>query len=143
MATPSPAPIIAVESNRYVIQFGGAALAAGAQITSVSGGITFRYRILKVKIFYLDDAVPGMVYHVLVGSTPGGNIAGLPEGQSIFSPYSTTTEIRGSQGTRIMEPMLIVDSTRSYLKVHVQNLVPPPPAGFPVSYAAEITIERL
>ena len=143
MATPSPAPIIAVESNRYVIQFGGIGLAAGAQITSVSGGITFRYRILKVKVFFLDDAVPGMVYHVYVGSTPGGSTTGLPEGQSIFAPYSTTTEIRGSQGVRIMEPMMIVDSTRSYLKVHVQNLVPLPPAGFPVSYAAEISIERL
>lgn len=139
MVEPSPAPIIAVESNRYVIQFGGLALAAGAQITGVSGGITFRYRILKVKVFFLDNAVPDLRYYVFMGSTPGGSTTGLPEGTSIFAPYSMTQMIRGSQGMRECEPMMIVDSTRSYLKVHCENAG----AVFACDWAAEITIERL
>jgi hypothetical protein len=139
MATPSPAPIIAKEQPRHVIQFGGLALGAGAQITGVSGGITFRYRIVKVKVFYLDNAVPDLRYYVLVGSTPGGSTTGLPEGDSIFSPYSTTLFLRGSQGMRECEPMLIVDSTRSFLKVHCWNVDP----VYACDWAAEITIERL
>lgn len=133
------APLIAVESNRHVIQFNGLALAAGAQITGVSGQLGFRYRILKAKVFFLDNAVPDLRYYVMVGNTPGGSTTGLPEGQSIFSPYSPTTMIRGSQGARVMEPMLVVSEVRTYLKVHVWNA----DAVFACDWAAEITIERL
>ena|SRR3989304_758255 len=128
-----------VEGPIYVIQFSGVGLAAGAQITLVSGQISFRYRILKVKVFFGDDAVPDMRYYPMVGFTPGGSTTGLPEGQSIFAPLSPQSFMRAGFGKRECEPNLIVDSDRSYLKIHVQNN----DALFAVGYAAEITIRRL
>ena len=128
-----------VEDSIYIIQFSGVNLGAGAQLTRVSGQIGFKYRILKVKVFFDDTAVPDMRYYVYVGSTPGGSTMGLPEGTSIFSPLSPDSYIRGGFGKRECEPNLIVDSDRSYLKIHVQNN----DALFAVGYAAEITIQRL
>lgn len=139
MATPETPPIIPVDRPIYVIQFSGVGLAAGAQITLVSGQLSFRYRILKVKVFFGDDAVPDMRYYPMVGSTQGGSTTGLPEGQSIFAPLSPQAFMRAGYGKRECEPMLVIDSTRSYLKVHVQNN----DAVYAIGYAAEITIQRL
>lgn len=94
---------------------------------------------MKVKVFFGDDAVPDLRYHVLIGNTPGGSVTGLPEGISIFSPLSPDSFIRAGYGKRECEPNLIVDSDRTYLKVHVQNNDP----LFAVGYSAEITIQRL
>jgi hypothetical protein len=139
MAEPSPAPIIFVERPRHVIQFGGLGLAAGAQATSVSSMIDFPYKILKVKVFFLDNAVPDLRYYILVGSSSDGSTSNVPSGTNIFGPYSGLIFIRGSQGTRIIEPMYDVKDATSFLKVHAWNLDP----VYACDWAAEITIERL
>ena len=122
-----------------MLQFGGLAVAAGAQQTSVSSLIPFPYRILKVKIFVLDDAVPDLRYYVLVDGTNSTSTTTLPTGVSIFAPYSGIQYIRASQGSRICEPLYDVRESESFLKVHVQNN----DANFACDYAAEITIEEM
>lgn len=133
------APIISQEGRRYVVLFGATGLAANSQTTLISAKIPFCYRIVKVKLYYLEYTTPEHRYYVLVGETGAGSVVGLPEGVNIFGEYGQVTYLSSSQGVRILEPMRVVDRVDTYLKVHTHNLS----LTLTSDSAAEITIERV
>ena len=133
----APAPIIAAEAAVHTITFSGI-LAATSQGTRVSGGIGFRYRIKKVKVYCDWDHDLNVRHYILVGSTNQGSTTNIPEGTNVLSPLSPDPYLIGRGHAREIALNLIVNVTTSYLKLHVQNL-----NGWQITYYGEVEIERL
>ena len=133
------APIISKEGRRYIVLFGATGQPLNSQTTLVSAIIPFCYRIVKVKLYFLEYTTPEQRYYVLVGESNAGSVVGLPEGVNVFGEYSQVTYLRSSQGVRILEPLRVVDRVNTYLKVHIHNLS----LTLASDTAAEITIERV
>lgn len=113
-------------------------IGATAQNSFSTSHIPFKYRIVKVRMYFRDDAVWNVLMYWFSSSNPQGSTANLPDGTNIFA-YASNTPFFVSDGPPVeAECSYESNEDEHYIKLHVVNN-----NGYATNVNGVVTIEEV
>lgn len=109
-----------IDKRQVEINFNGT-LATGAFLSVVAGPITYRFRIIQVKMIFTDDANNLVEHGWFISSNAGVSTTGFPSGDNIFSVESPATLFVGKHIVRIANTNVKIDEINRYIKLYTHN----------------------
>ena len=124
MVEPFKAPRFEMVGKRVAeLPFSGT-IAAGGFLTIVSSMITYKFRILKVKMIFTEDANNWIVHEWLISGNRSTSTTGRPSGTNIFGRESPVSSFAGKAIVRNIACSIEVREERNYIKLYTRSTSP-------------------
>jgi len=98
-----------------------AAIAAASQGTIVTGLITFPFKVVKVKMYFRNDAANLVRCYWLVSESSTGSTTGIPPGDNLFKESVPLPYFVGEDEIREVLCYYEDEDGNKHIKLHVDN----------------------
>ena len=123
-------------TRKYVNVFCLDGVGAGTNTTLVAGPIPFKYRIVKIKAVFRNDAANLTRYYVFVSPNSSTSATGPPPDTNVLGPYSPAAYLLG-EGLILDLDLDYPVNANQYIKVHCLN-----GCGYAQTINVTVTIEE-
>jgi len=116
------APELVLSAKRmYELPF-QAIVNAASQLTIVSGLITFKFKVIQVKMFFGNDHINNVWHYWLIGRNSGGSTTTVPPDDNMFGLMSPIALFVGHNEVITAYPDFSWTEERGYIKLHINNV---------------------